>query len=244
MYTESVKKADELDLNEMLRTKMFEAYKQAIAEQQEHFSNKNQLTEFYSDGIAILDYIKKNRSRYFSARNEELVGIEVPIYHPVVSNNDSVLLMGFLDVVIRNKTTDRIKIIDIKTSTTGWNKHQKADKLKASQLILYKEYFSAQYGFDVEKIDILYMIVKRKLPEGAMFAQRRIQEFQPASGKPTRNKLKQQLADWVSISFNEDGTYNEERVYNAITGKNKKNCKYCEYAKRDELCPISKRITE
>ena len=35
------------------------------------------------------------------------------------------------------------------------------------------------------------MIVKRKLIEGAMFPQKRVQEFIPASGKPTRNKLNQ-----------------------------------------------------
>jgi len=47
-------------------------------------------------------------------------------------------------------------------------KYQKADKIKASQLVLYKEYFAKQYGFDVDKIDILYFIVKRKLIEGAI----------------------------------------------------------------------------
>lgn len=244
MYTESIKKADELNLPEMLLNKMRDAYKQAMTTQSEHFASKSQLTEFYNDGVAILEYLKKNRSRYFSSRTEELVGIEVPIYHPVDSAAGPVMMMGFLDIVLRNKNTDRIKIVDIKTSTNGWNKHQKADKLKASQLILYKEYFSAQYGFDVEKIDILYMIVKRKLVEGAMFTQKRIQEFQPASGKPTRNKLKQQISTWISTSFNEDGSYNETREYPAVAGKNKKNCKYCEFANRGELCLASKRIAE
>ena len=244
MYEESAKKADELDLPKMLKDHMARLYKEAVEEMGDHFSNKFELGEFYEDGLAILDYIKKNRAKYFSARHEELVGIEVPIYHEADDDNKNVMMLGFLDVVIRDKRTDKIKIIDIKTSTMGWNKYQKADKLKASQLVLYKEYFAQQYGFDVEKIDILYFIVKRKLVEGAMFPQRRIQEFIPASGKPTRNKLKRSLNDWIATSFDKDGNYNTARPFPAIAGKNKKNCKYCEFAENDELCPFAKRIKE
>jgi hypothetical protein len=244
MYEQSAKKADELDVNDMLLKKMADAYAYAVKEMGEHFSNKFELNEFYNDGVLILDYLKKNRSKYFSARHEELVGIEVPIYHQADDDNDAVMMMGFLDIVIRDKRTDRIKIIDIKTSTQGWNKYQKADKLKASQLVLYKEYFAQQFGFDVDKIDILYLIVKRKLIEGAMFPQKRVQEFVPASGKPTRNKLKNALNQWVGSSFDKDGNYNVNKTYPAVAGKNKKNCKYCEFANREDLCPAAKRIKE
>jgi len=244
MYEQSAKKADELDVNGMLLNKMADAYAHAVKEMGEHFSNKFELNEFYNDGVLILDYLKKNRSKYFSARHEELVGIEVPIYHQADDDNSSVMMMGFLDIVIRDKRTDRIKIIDIKTSTQGWNKYQKADKLKASQLVLYKEYFAQQFGFDVDKIDILYLIVKRKLIEGAMFPQKRVQEFVPASGKPTRNKLKSSLNNWIGSSFDKDGNYNVNKTYPAVAGKNKKNCKYCEFADREDLCPVAKRIKE
>jgi hypothetical protein len=244
MYSVSAKAADEMKLEQMLLEKMTSEYSKAVEQMGDHFSNKFELTEFYEDGIAILNYIRKNRSKYFSARNEELVGIEVPIYHPTSDATQSVMMMGFLDVVIRDKRTDRIKIIDIKTSTQGWNKHQKADKVKVSQLVLYKEYFARQYGFDEDKIDILYLIVKRKLIDGAMFPQKRIQEFAPSSGKPTRNKLKQQLNTWITESFDANGNYITDRVYPPIAGKGKKNCKYCEFANREDLCPMSKRISE
>jgi hypothetical protein len=243
MYSHSAKKADELNVNVMLREKMVSEYTKAVEQMGDHFSNKFELTEFYEDGVAILEYIKKNRSRYFSARDEELIGIEVPIYHPAVNESGAVMMMGFLDVVIRNKRTNQIKIVDIKTSTQGWNKHQKADKIKVSQLVLYKEYFAQQYSVDVEKIDIVYLIVKRKLVEGAMFPQKRVQEFAPSSGKPTRNKLKQLVNSWISESFDNNGNYITDRVYPAIAGKNKKNCKYCEFANREDLCPMAKRIT-
>jgi len=152
--------------------------------------------------------------------------------------------LGYLDIVIRDKRDNKITIIDIKTSTMGWNKYQKADKVKTSQLVSYKKYFADQYGYDVENIDIKYMIVKRKLVEGAMFPQKRITEFMPASGKPTRNKLTRSIQSFVDLSFHENGDYNLERIYPAVAGKNNKNCKYCEFKDREDLCLKLKRIKE
>ena len=242
MYDDSVKAADAIDINEYLKDQMYTLYKEAVEKMGEHFSNKFELAEFYEDGVAILDWFKRKRGGYFSRKNEELLGIEIPIYHPVNETNDKVMMLGYLDVVIRNKVTDTITIIDIKTSTRGWNKWQKADKTKTSQLVLYKKYFAEQYGFDVEKIDIKYMIVKRKLIEGAMFPQKRITEFAPASGKPTRNKLTNSIKSFVESSFKEDGTFNLDREYPAVAGKNNKNCKWCEFKDRLDLCPKENRV--
>ena len=217
--------------------------KEAVEKMGEHFSTKREMNEFYSDGVAILDWFKKKRGGYFSAKNEELLGIEIPIYHPVNETNKNVMMLGYLDVVIRDKRDGKITIIDIKTSTMGWNKYQKADKVKTSQLVLYKKYFSEQYGFDVEKIDIKYMIVKRKLIEGAMFPQKRISEFMPASGKPTRNKLAKSIESFVELNFNSDGSY-KDKEFAAVAGKNNKNCKYCEFKDQYDLCPKQNRIKE
>lgn len=243
MYEKTAKAADELDLNNMLLSTMKELYKEAVEKMGEHFSNKFELMEFYEDGVAILDFIKRNRGKYFSAKHEELIGIELPIYYPA-NEDKGIFMLGYLDVVLRDKRTDEIIIIDIKTSTMGWNKYQKADKLKLSQLVLYKEYFAKQYGWDVEKIKVKFMIVKRKLIEGAMFPQKRVQEVIPASGKPTRNKLLKSIEGWIDACFDKEGEYNTEKEYPAIAGKNKKNCKYCDFAMRDELCPLANRIKE
>ena len=242
MYSDSVKAADAIDIHGYLKDQMYSIYKEAVEKMGEHFSNKFELGEFYEDGIAIIDFFKRKRSLYFSRKNEELIGIETPIYHPVNETNDKVMMLGYLDVVVRDKRTDTITIIDIKTSTRGWNKYQKADKTKTSQLVLYKKYFAEQYGFDVEKIDIKYMIVKRKLIEGAMFPQKRITEFAPASGKPTRNKLTNSIKSFVDSSFHPDGSYNLDREYVASAGKNNKNCKWCEFKDRLDLCPKENRV--
>ena len=244
MFEQSVVKANEIDINKYLADQMHSLYKEAVEKMDgNHFSTQRELNEFYSDGVAILDWFKKKRGQYFSAKNEELLGIEVPIYHPVNETNDKVMMLGYLDIVVRDKRDGKITIIDIKTSTMGWNKYQKADKTKTSQLVLYKKYFAEQYGFDVEKIDIKYMIMKRKLIDGAMFPQKRVTEFMPASGKPTRNKLASSIKSFVDLNFTPDGSYiNKEHV--AVAGKNNKHCKWCEFKDQLDLCPKINRIKE
>jgi hypothetical protein len=244
MFEQSVVKANQIDLNKYLSDQMHSLYKEAVEKMGgEHFSSPKELNEFHSDGVAILDWFKKKRGQYFSAKNEELLGIEVPIYHPVNETNDKVMMLGYLDIVVRDKRDGKITIIDIKTSTMGWNKYQKADKTKTSQLVLYKKYFAEQYGFDVEKIDIKYMIMKRKLIDGAMFPQKRVTEFMPASGKPTRNKLAASIKSFVDLNFAPDGSY-MEKEHVAVAGKNNKHCKWCEFKDQLDLCPKINRIKE
>jgi len=244
MFEQSVTKANQIDINKYLADQMHSLYKEAVDKMEgNHFSSPRELNEFYSDGVAILDWFKKKRGQYFSAKNEELIGIEVPIYHPVNDTNNNVMMLGYLDIVVRDKRDGKITIIDIKTSTRGWNKYQKSDKTKTSQLVLYKKYFAEQYGFDVEKIDIKYMIVKRKLIDGAMFPQKRITEFMPASGKPTRNKLTKSIESFVDLNFKEDGSF-MTKGHVAVAGKNNKNCKWCEFKDQFNLCPKADRIKE
>ena len=244
MFEQSVVKANEIDINKYLADQMHSLYKEAVDKMDgNHFSTPKELNEFYSDGVAILDWFKKKRGQYFSAKNEELLGIEVPIYHPVNDTNDVVMMLGYLDIVVRDKRDGKVTIIDIKTSTMGWNKYQKADKTKTSQLVLYKKYFAEQYGFDVEKIDIKYMIMKRKLIDGAMFPQKRVTEFMPASGKPTRNKLASSIKSFVDLNFASDGSYLDKPNV-AVAGKNNKNCKWCEFKNQFDLCPKEARIKE
>jgi hypothetical protein len=143
---------------------------------------------------------------------------------------------------LREKETGKIIIIDIKTSTKGWNAYAKADKTKASQLVLYKSYFAKQYGYDEENIDIKYFIVKRKLIEGFMYPQKRVQEFVPASGKPTRRKLLNEIESFIKAGFNEDGTYKMDGMFPAVGDKGLKNCRYCEFADKEDMCPKANRI--
>ena len=75
-----------------------------------------------------------------------------------------------------------------------------------------------------------------------MYPQKRVQEFVPASGKPTRNKLQKEIENFVSTSFNTDGSYKDTAIHPAIGLAGFKNCRWCEFANREDLCPKDKRI--
>jgi hypothetical protein len=110
-----------------------------------------------------------------------------------------------MDVVLHNKVTGRVKIIDIKTATMGWNKYQKADKNKTNQLLLYKQFFSKERDIPMDKIDVEYFILKRRLYENMDFPQKRIQVFTPASGTPSVNRVMKRLQEFMDECYDDDG---------------------------------------
>ena len=232
MYNDTIKIADALPLEKMLLHRMKTNYTQIMEKNGgEVFCEQSDMQEFYNHGLLILDWFKKKRNMYFSKKGYELVGIEVPVDYDLPNK---IKFIGYIDVIIYDTVRDRYKIIDIKTSTMGWNKWQKADKSKTDQLLLYKHFYGAQHDISVDKIDIEYFIVKRKLYEKVDFPQRRVQTFQPASGKPSINKLMNNLNQFLGESF-VDGEYNLEHNY--IKQPSKKNCRYCEF-NQTEHCDV------
>ena len=232
MYNDTVKMADALPLEKMLLTRMKRNYQQIMERNGgEVFCEQSDMEEFYKHGLLILEWFKKKRANYFSKKGYELVGIEVPINYNLPNG---VKFIGYMDVVLYNKVSGKYKIIDIKTSTMGWNKYMKADKNKTDQLLLYKYFYSAQHDIPVDKVDIEYFIVKRKLYEKVDFPQRRVQTFQPASGKPSINKVMNNLNQFIDESFI-DGEYNIEHNY--IKQPSKKNCRFCEF-NQTEHCDV------
>jgi hypothetical protein len=244
MYTESIKKAESLDLRDILTNKLKEEYKRNVEETGAHFSNPLQLAEYLEDGAAILQWIKNRRSTYFTTKNWELVAIEMELCTQASPANSSVFWYGFIDVVMRNTATGEILILDLKTSKSGWNKYQKADSVKMAQLVAYKNYFSTQFNVPKEKIEVEFFIVKRKLIEDSMFPQKRVQQVRPASGTVTQRKIQKSIDQFVTDCFDQDGNKNDTRTYNAISGKGDKNCKWCPFKTDYTNCPKENRIRE
>ena len=224
MYEDTIKMADALPLQEMLLKRMKTNYTQIMGRNGgEVFVEQTEMEEFYQHGLLILEWFKKKRGSYFSKKGYELVGIEVPIDYKM---NDGVKFIGYIDVLIHDTVRDRYKIIDIKTSTMGWNKYQKADKNKTDQLLLYKNFWGAQNNIPLDKIDVEYFIVKRKLYEKVDFPQRRVQTFTPANGKPSINKVVNNVNRFVEDCF-VDNKHNLETNY--MKNPSPKNCRFCEF---------------
>ena len=224
MYEDTVKMADALPLQEMLLKRMKTNYTQIMGRNGgEVFVEQTEMEEFYQHGLLILEWFKKKRGSYFSKKGYELVGIEVPIDYKM---NDGVKFIGYIDVLIHDTVRDRYKIIDIKTSTMGWNKYQKADKNKTDQLLLYKNFWGLQNNVPLDKIDVEYFIVKRKLYEKVDFPQRRVQTFTPANGKPSINKVVNNVNRFVEDCFVDD---KHNTNVNYMKNPSPKNCRFCEF---------------
>ena len=231
MYNESAAAADRLDLETDLENRLRDEYQKGYKKNNGvHFTDPQGLREFYSDGVEIIRYIKKNRGKYFSKRNWWLVGCEVPIVLAPNPRLPRVKYMGFLDVVLYNENTKKFIIIDIKTSTRGWNDKAKKDKSKQHQLVLYKKFFAEQYNVDINDIDTEFFIVRRKVWESSDFPIHRVQQFRPPSGKTSVNRATKSLNEFLDNCFTKDG-FNEKDMP-ALTNN---NCKWCPYFKTS-LC--------
>jgi hypothetical protein len=191
MYNQSQMKADNFDTHTFFQEVFLRLYKEDSEKLGENLITKEQLIEFTNDGLEIIDFFIRYRQEHFHKHGWELVGIEMPVLVEPHEDYPNVMLMGKLDLVMFDKTTHRLVIWDIKTSTRGWTKWDKQNKIKTSQMIIYKKYFADQYNVPIENIDVRYFIVKRKIPDNPKYQimKSRIQKFEPPSGKTTVKKV-------------------------------------------------------
>jgi len=230
MYNDTIKTADALPLASMLLHRMKTYYKEIVEDLHgEEVSSQEEMQEFYEHGLAIIEWFIKKRGMYFNKKGYELVGIEVPIEYDLPNK---IKFVGYIDVLMYDTVREKYKIIDIKTSTMGWNKWAKADKTKTDQLLLYKQFYGAQHDIPLDKIDVEYFIVKRKLYDKVDWPQRRVQTFTPANGTPSINKVTNNIQSFIDECFI-DGKYNKEHIYRKEASK--KNCRFCEF-NQTEYC--------
>jgi hypothetical protein len=232
MYGVSKKQAELIDTDKLLLEWMRKEY---IKETEKLSSGvictQLELEEFYGDGRRILEWFKKKLDKFYTKTGFELVGIEIPLNAPI---KEGVYLIGFIDIVMRDLSTGEIIIIDLKTSTMGWNKYQKADKLKNAQIIIYKKYYSELFNIPLDKIKVEYQIMRRKMPEEAPFPIPYMSKHIPASGKPTVNKVYGEFMEFVNSVFDDEGKFRDV-PFPKNPGERKKNCKFCEFGQRG-LC--------
>lgn len=241
LYNQSVKEANNLNINNMLLDNIREEYSKGVLERGgEHYTTKLKLNEYYSDGCDILDYLLKKRTNYFPTRNIRLIGTEVPLLVPTC--NENVYFLAYIDILMEDIENNMFLIKDIKTSGRGWDDSKKKDDIRISQLRLYKSFLSKQYSIDLKNIDVEYMIVRRKIMENTLYTIPRLQLFKPANGSVSIKKVQSEFDSFITECFNPDGTYNVDRIYNPIAGNNEYNCKYCRFKTDYNICPKENRI--
>lgn len=246
MYTISGKEANKMDLKQMLLENLKSEYKKRLQNNNGvHFSSKEEMITYWGYGCAVLEFLKKKRSDYFKLRGWELAGIELPIWYEVEpKKRPGVHLMAYLDVVLYDKKYDEYLIMDLKTSKKGWKSWDKKDRLKTDQLVLYKKYFCEQYNVEPKKVDVQFFILKSTINEDSMWPEKRVQTFTPSNGSVSINRTVKEVDQFLMDAFKSDGTYNPEKEYLAVSGKNGWNCTFCQFKDDQEKCPKEKRLEE
>ena len=232
MYGVSKKQADEINVDKLLLERMRENYKGEVEKMSEGTPcSQEELEEFFCDGRRILEWFMKHIGKFYSKSGYELVGIEIPLNKEI---KKGVHFIGYIDIVLRDIAENTIVIIDLKTSTMGWNQYQKADKLKNSQILLYKKYYSELFNIPLTKIRVEFQIMRRKLPEDSPYPVPRISKHIPPNGAPSVNKVYDEFMQFIDTVFDDEGNFRDIN-YPKVPGNAKKNCKWCEFSVRG-LC--------
>ena len=233
MYEQSGAAADKEDIIGIFENNFRTEYKSGFEQNNKvHFSSAVEMAEYFEDGRAILDFFLKKRSEYFSTRKTHLVGIEFPISFTPHEQYPNVKLKGYIDFVLYNENTDKIYIYDIKTSKRGWKDKEKKDETKSAQILLYKEYFSKIFNWDVDKIEVEFFIVKRKIWEDSEYPIPRIQSFIPASGSRKRSATIESFRTFIEECFDKDG----KPLIKEYMKQPSPLCNWCQFNNNPSLC--------
>lgn len=234
-FNQSEEAARKIDVVTMF-TEAFkrEVTKKGIKHTQEEFN------EFVEDGKGILaEFLAPANVKLRFPRDKfELVGIEVKFVSPIVNN---VNLDARLDLVLKEKLSGDIYILDLKTATNAWTAYQKEDFTKVSQLLLYKAVYSKVHNIPLSKIHVEFVILKRKMyeKENTNYEQTRLQSFKPASFQDNVLQVIKEFRNFVQYSFNADGQHNTTARFPKQPGKNRANCKFCAYAKNGKCDQVT-----
>lgn len=214
----------EFDLKQDFKKRLkreFEAAKAEFEDVDADPTTARELAEYCRDTFPIFDELRERKNFLFEPEDTELVGIEEPVEEEVAPG---IGFVGYLDVVFRVRGRDEYIVMDIKTSTKGWDKWKKQDVLKTNQLAAYKDYWARLMGVDPGNIFPRFLICQRNLGD---YDNRHIELFVPPSGSERR----QEIRDWTDEALDKgfDGT---DRVTEPELEKrpDKFTCAFCPFS--------------
>lgn len=230
IYGEGRTAANKLDLEEVLDQQLKSNYKKEYIAKGEHFTTPVELNEYYEDGLAILDWIKKKQGVLFSIKNTVLLGIELPL---IVQLKSNLYYQAYLDFALYCESLNKVYIFDVKTSKYSWGDKQKKDDIKLAQILLYKEYFSKIYNIDVDDIEVEFFIVKRKIYADSEYPQPRVTNFKPPSGKIKRKQAITSFEAFVNGCFDDNG---DKIIKQYPKNVGEDSCRFCPFLNDDINC--------
>lgn len=229
-------KAKIFDMEGVFKDKLLSLFQEEVKKDTDgtptYLCDKPTLKEFYADGVEILKHVRKHKDQFFPNKGYELIGCEIPLE---VMLHKGVQFIGYIDIVTQHKKSGEIFIYDLKTSKKGWF-YEKKDPKKLNQLLLYKKFYADNFEVDPRLINVQFVILKRKINEDSEWAQNRVTKFEPADGNISVNKAWASFDQFVTETFNADGSV---RIDNLKPTPSEKNCRWCFFRSKPDLCAVS-----
>ena len=159
----------------------------------------------------------------------DLIGVEMHLYENLFSN---FYFKGFIDLILKDKKTGRILIIDYKTSGSEWDvQKKKKDKIFIAQMRLYKYFYSRKFNVSIEDIDCKYIVLNRlknkKCPELGFGDIQPVEIF--SSNDDIMDAVTLVSETLRDIHINKD-------FQKAKCVDRKKDCFFCQYKSNPTLC--------
>ena len=184
-----------------------------------------ELDNFITQGENILKQISTEKI----LEKYDLIGVEMDLYENLYLNFH---FKGFIDLILRDKETKRVLIIDYKTSGEIWDvSKKKKDKTFMAQMRLYKYFYARKLDEKIENVDCKYIVLNRlksKKDPSAGFG-----SIQPVEIQSTEKDI----VDAVTMVAEtlRDIHINKNFQKAKLIG-NVKNCFFCPYKNNLNLC--------
>ena len=176
----------------------------------EQFTVK-QITDFYNQGLAIVEELDQAFDDYFGD-DFEFIKAEDTLMERIGDFTEAdYKFKGYIDLIIKTKD-GKYHIIDYKSCSWGWDAKKRSDRMVTYQLTLYKNYWSQKMGIPMDMIETHFALLKRTAKVG-----KKVEVFRVTSGpRKTTNAL----------NLLKKALYNVNKQNHL---KNRLSCQRCEF---------------
>jgi len=183
------------------------------------------VNDFIDQGIHMLQKILTEKV----LKKYDLIGVEYPLYEQIFGIYH---FKGFIDLIVRDKKTGKVVIIDWKTSGEAWNVTKKmTDKTFLTQMMFYKYFYARKENVPFEEIECKYVVLNRlvnkKKPELGYG------ELQTVEMKFEEKDMEEAI-ELLTITLNQ--IYIKREFLKAKMLNREDNCFFCSYKYKKEWC--------
>lgn len=230
IFGNSVHKAIELGIKDNISTE------ERVLSFREDFSREmhNNLRES-PDFVNLSSYLDQGENIIKSLSTEkilekyEVMGVELPLYEQLFGIFH---FKGFIDLILKDRNTNRYLIIDWKTSGEAWDvSKKKKDLTFMAQMRLYKFFYGRLKNIDFDDIDCKYVVLNRlkskKCPE---LGYGEIQSVEIFSDVSDIESSLTEVAETIK-KIHIDNHFPKAKFQNKTS-----NCFFCPYKNNFSLC--------